>query len=165
MIRVVEDAVPCFLMNKLEHVVTDWDYPWFCLPTASEDDDHFSLTHGVTEKDEHFHLMEDVFLSILSNADVNYTQLLRIRLGMHLKEKTSQINKPHVDRDDHHIGLLLYVNDSDGDTLFYKDTGEIVTRSITPKRNTAVFFNGSLYHSSTTPSKTSRRITINYNFV
>jgi len=72
--------------------------------------------------------------------------------------------EPHIDiRDSEHIGLIYYVNDSDGDTFMFNNNLEIRKR-ITPKKNRAVVFKGNILHSAGHPLKTNRRLVINFDF-
>ena len=72
--------------------------------------------------------------------------------------------EPHIDiRDNEHIGLIYYVNDSDGDTFMFNNNLEIRKR-ITPKKNRAVVFKGNILHSAGHPLKTNRRLVINFDF-
>lgn len=85
----------------------------------------------------------------------------------------SKINNPHVNMAKSHLVMLYYVNDSDGDTVLYdksfddlkivdeyvdnKNDLNIVHR-ITPKRGRVVFFDGTVYHAPSTPTKNIRCI-------
>jgi hypothetical protein len=77
---------------------------------------------------------------------------------------------PHVDSEINHLVLLYYVNDSDGDTILYKnkydeekDNEMIVEVKISPKAGRAVLFDGSLYHSFHYPNIYNTRSVININ--
>ena len=60
--------------------------------------------------------------------------------------------KPHIDSPNPHNVCLYYVNDSDGDTIFFesKDSNNIIGR-IKPKKNRAVVFPGNIYHANYWP--------------
>ena len=58
--------------------------------------------------------------------------------------------------------MLYYVNDTDGDTIFYNDNEEEIKR-VSPKKGRVVFFDGSIMHSASTPTQTHRAI-INFSF-
>ena len=47
--------------------------------------------------------------------------------------------------------FLFYLNDSDGDTFFFDDNGEITDR-VTPKQNTVIEFNSRTLHASSNPT-------------
>ena len=82
----------------------------------------------------------------------------------------------HVDRPDDHWVCLYYVNDSDGDTVLFKQTKDEmnsvedykntkfeVLQRVTPKKGRAIVFNGNRYHSSTAPTEGVRCI-LNFDF-
>jgi hypothetical protein len=79
----------------------------------------------------------------------------------------------HVNKTIPHLVMLYYVNDSDGDTILYDKVFEdihIVTyrpnecgnlnikNRVSPKKGRILFFDGRFYHSSSTPSKSTRCI-------
>ena len=61
------------------------------------------------------------------------------------------------------VVILYYVNDADGDTVFFDGNNNIV-KSVTPKKGTAVLFNGHILHAGGIPKKHSRCI-VNYNIL
>ncbi len=68
----------------------------------------------------------------------------------------------HVDQQYNHLVALYYVNDSDGDTIFF-DGDQVIHREPV-KRGKLVVFNGyNKYHSSSSPSK-NIRMTLNVNY-
>jgi hypothetical protein len=72
------------------------------------------------------------------------------------------ILEPHTDQDSPHLVFLYYVNDSDGDTIFY-DSNQDILKRVSPKKGRIILFNGLIPHSGSSPSK-STRILININF-
>jgi len=67
---------------------------------------------------------------------------------------------PHVDLPFEHLVVLYYVNDADGDTVFFNEKNEIV-KSVSPKRGRVVAFDGSIYHGGGIP-KNGPRCAINF---
>ena len=68
-----------------------------------------------------------------------------------------------MDFDFPHTTALYYVNDSDGDTLFFNDNLEIVNR-VKPEKGKLIIFDGSIYtHRPVLPP--TNRIVINFNYV
>lgn len=67
---------------------------------------------------------------------------------------------PHIDSSDPHIVCLYYVNDVDGDTVFYdtSDKEAKVIGTVSPKKNRAVIFPGNTYHANYWPTKGPRAI-------
>ena len=91
-------------------------------------------------------------------------------------EDKRKVNMPHVDLYYPHTVILYYVNDSDGDTVIYKErytgTGKpqfpqtlTELKRIEPKRGRVVVFDGLHYHSSSNPRKNSYRCVINFDIV
>jgi hypothetical protein len=57
---------------------------------------------------------------------------------------------PHTDLPFDHYVVLYYVNDSDGDTVFFHN-GEIVKR-VSPKRGRLIIFDGRIEHGGGIPT-------------
>ena len=70
----------------------------------------------------------------------------------------------HTDLPDHmkNITTIFYVNDSDGDTLIYNDTGHLL-KAVEPRQNRLLVFDGSLPHTGHSPSNHKSRVLINTN--
>ena len=86
------------------------------------------------------------------------------RVWIQIPNNGMPIHPPHTDLDFPHWVCLYYVNDSDGDTIFFKDDQKTKIKSVSPKKGRIVFFDGSIYHSSSVPTK-HHRIVVNINFL
>lgn len=84
----------------------------------------------------------------------------------------NEYNPPHKDQEDPNMLVgIYYVNDSDGDTLFFEEPtsnftlGEfkVVTR-VSPKKGSFVLFPASVLHAGRPPILASSRYVINFNF-
>ena len=79
----------------------------------------------------------------------------------------------HINRNVPHLVMMYYVNDCDGDTILYDKTLDDIPfklyysdsdyefniqHKITPKRGRILFFDGRVYHASSTPTKSIRCI-------
>ena len=75
----------------------------------------------------------------------------------------------HYDTTDRAIVAIYYVNDSDGDTIFFKDRNDDGVYEIegrfTPKKGSLVYFSESVLHANYPPRKTKARCIINFNFL
>ncbi len=69
-------------------------------------------------------------------------------------------NTPHKDADEKHFSILYYVNDSDGDTIFFDDNGKEFKR-VSPKKGRMVIFDSDILHTSTPPNE-GRRVVVNF---
>ena len=116
---------------------------------------------AVTEREMINRLLKE-FYKHIGELPINKV-IHRIKANLLVQSVDDTPNPPHIDIiDGKHKVFLMYMNDSDGDTLFYKDeTGEEIINRISPKRGRIVFFDGHHYHSSTPPVKSSKRMVIN----
>ena len=93
---------------------------------------------------------------------------IRARFDMTLKAPENSIHDPHVDFNDPHYACILYINDSDGDTVIYNQRNLkdkfTIKKTITPKKNRLLFFNGAYCHTGHSPSKHQNRILLNSNY-
>ena len=69
---------------------------------------------------------------------------------------------PHRDSTFPHWVCLYYVNDSEGDTIFFNNKNKEIKR-VSPKKGRIAFFDGGILHCPT-PSNTQSRAVINMNF-
>mgnify|MGYP003140463532 CR=1 FL=1 len=105
---------------------------------------------------------------------INSNVILRSRGDMTMYTPKEKIHDPHVDFYFKNYSTIFYVNNSDGDTIYYnqrlldKDNPiphnlEIVDR-VSPKANRVVIFEGDVIHTGCSPNKHTNRIIINSNF-
>ena len=99
--------------------------------------------------------------------------IFRSRLDMTVNRENSIVLDPHVDVLYPHISSILYINDSDGNTIIYNQKYNdydkfnqqlTVQKEIEPRSNRLLIFDGMYIHTGCTPSKHNRRILINSNF-
>lgn len=98
----------------------------------------------------------------------------RMKINMLLKNPkvTSKnfYNVPHIDEEKKHISIILYLSDSDGDTVFFKERAEDESEKqltelteiarIKPKFNRCVVSDGH-YHTSSNPFESDFRVILN----
>lgn len=103
-------------------------------------------------------------------VNIQINSIIRFRIRMTLADGSGpRSNYIHTDHDFPHKVLLIYINDSDGDTILYdKILGEDISNikeiyRFSPKTGDAIVFNGLRYHSGAVPSK-GKRLVINIDF-
>ena len=115
------------------------------------------------------------FLPMLMSMGVSCEKLIRIVVNMTVQSpKTTEITHgiPHIDHPydpENLMTALYYVNDSDGDTVFFNEKypyqGPLTVRqTVTPKKGRLVVFDGRIYHAANNPRTNDYRITVNFNF-
>lgn len=148
----------------------------------------YSFFHSLFDQNKKQSDAADVFIDAYNYIFTQYRfenpQLIRSRLGMITSREKEYTHGVHIDYRVPHYTLLLYFNNSeDGETHFYnhlydkdsmtiddhqqyldqKDNFEVIEK-VKPVENRAVIFNGFIYHASSSPIKSSRRIVNNVNF-
>ena len=164
---------PNVLNNISERIMGD-NFPWFfskstTFKTDKEEDYkiNYSWFHTLffdgKINSDFYNVFYYPIMTILENFKQDMDDLIRIRIGLITSVNKPVINPPHIDSNDPHKVILFYLNDSDGDTIFYKNDRKTQIKRITPVSNTAVFFNGDIPHSSSKPVNFKRRIVFNIN--
>ena len=93
---------------------------------------------------------------------LNISQITQSRIFFQTPSLSPGPQQPHNDSTNPHLVCLYYVNNSDGDTIFFDDFNKEIKR-ISPKKGRIAFFDGSIKHCGSRPTK-SHRITVNFNF-
>ncbi len=99
--------------------------------------------------------------------------VIRAQINLFLKRDKEVCPCPHIDvNKTPHFGVLYYINDADGDTIFYNKSeydvdleGLTEWRRESPKRGDVLIFDGRIYHSPTCPTKSSHRLSLNFDIL
>ena len=170
-----DDVIPKPIFDRIAGMVMENnDMPWFYTYTAYNDPvpeniHSFSFFHnaifdGEPRSSMAAHL-EMIFLYAMEKTNQKVDQLIRIRLGLIMPTPEPIVHEPHVDMPTPHKTALLYLNDSDGNTLLYNETfnpkaansgykyyksvlgGKVtVAAESEPKANKMIWFDGFRYH-------------------
>ena len=106
---------------------------------------------------------------------VNNDFIIRSRGDMTMYTHQLFEHDPHIDFSFPNISTVYYVNDSDGDTIFYNEKAKQYddikafsklneVERVSPKANRLVVFEGDTIHTGSSPNKHKNRIIINSNF-
>ena len=177
-ITIIEDFIPKDKQDELEAYVKDPKFPYrFHKIHIYENGDkedlqltHHLMMYGENDVSPHFPIISPLYDTITKmfgsitffRAKVNCTFP-----APGIPSYTPQ--EPHVDlkyedgRSIPHLVCLYYINDSDGPTYFYSESGDIIEK-IEPKKGTAVIFDGSIMHAGSNPVNFPFRFAFNINF-
>lgn len=103
--------------------------------------------------------------------DILLIQPVRLKFNLMTQRPDAPINSyntPHHDAISDCVSMLYYLNDSDGDTVFFNEKAAdgspeafTIKGRVTPKANRAVIFDSSMYHASSQPRETAQRNVLN----
>ena len=186
-------ASPKTLFDRVRNIVLGDSFNWFFIDNTAyildgnkvSDVYGYGLYHMVLEENNYTSpfssIIESLVISTLDINNVKFNKLLRIRIGCNLGRENPHVNPPHVDFYKPHKVALLYLNDSDGDTVLYREKYEVTKNKTgyqqfleiskfnelercSPEQYKLFIFDGLHYHSSSTPTNTSRRVVINIDY-
>lgn len=194
MIVTVDNCLPEKYIRDLEEITYDlpmyysmntsyapedekFDY-WKDQLSKSNIVDNGQFTHAVYHKGDicskYYGLVYPILYFFAEQAEVTVNKIVRIKINLLLRDKTftdENYNFPHSDRDGKYA-FLYYINESDGDTVLFKEIDDLKTipstfniqDRITPARGRGLFFEGKRFHASCNPKVSQHRYVINFNF-
>ena len=122
--------------------------------------------------DEFSLLIKPLLYQILDVTDCDL--ILRARGDMVTWTGRDEFKLPaHVDYPFPNTAAVLYINETDGDTIFYNVKPNDVSKNeelkeydrVSPKANRLILFDGDLLHTGSSPIKYKNRILINSNYI
>jgi hypothetical protein len=175
---------PWFLLHRIGHpdhygIGTT---PNYADPNITDDVGFFHMAFDGNVTSQHYDFFRPILEFFTEKTDILVGKLLRIRLRYTHKgtgHTSSKYAAPHVD---FYTGmpystLVYYVDDSDGDTIIFDkvfnagdEYNPVISAQlpelvrITPKKGSALFFNGHRFHAGNFPINYSSRIVINFDF-
>ena len=116
--------------------------------------------------------IEPMLYQILDVANCDFIFRARADMVTWSGEKEF-IHPAHIDFPFPNVAAIFYVNESDGDTIFYNEKVDDVVNykdlkiydRVSPKANRLVLFDGDLLHTGCSPTKFKSRILINSNYI
>lgn len=171
--QIIDGILPQTYADEIERTLFNMSFPWYLL-----EDITYSNTpqFKMLKPDEmnpgfmHYLLYENNestyfnFFKVIPHLALakkfNYNQS-RCFLQLPSNKQQKQ-NNIHTDNSFPHIVCLYYVNDSDGDTILFSEDRKTIIKTISPKKNRVVIFDGSIPHASSKPT-IGKRAVINYN--
>jgi len=165
-IKVVEEALPVNLIDKYCDFILRQQNVKYELSQPNMADTNIVFSHTCEPKCSKNHgLFKEVAQEIKKLLPEDAGDLLRVRHAVSTMVPKARIHAKHIDTGFPHYVCLLYLLDSDGNTVLYQPDSNLVLTEVQPKKNRLLIFDGALYHSSSPPSKHEHRIIGNYNFL
>jgi len=176
--------------NEIEDLLTGVNFPYFFdgLYTSEGIEkfsniknlvDHRQMVHAIyliddngdtyCNSNEFSYITDTIVSKLLTHFKKEKIVLKRAKINLQHQftdNKPEYHNVPHYDlQDRNHFVCIYYVNDSDGDTLFFDNEKNCnVIGRVSPKKGRLLFFNGNMLHASQHPLKSSERVVINMDF-
>jgi hypothetical protein len=183
MVRLI-DNIPKKIVDDIELWVTGTKIPWFFFDHTLGQDQrgsypvsqdtytiadlprltHYFYPNSKTPQDDRRFIMPLTEWCRANILPPNY-EVRRVmgNLTTQLRDAELLLNIPHVDSDDgEKFTFLYYVNDSDGQTVFFED-GKIV-KEVSPVRGTGALFPSNTVHAGQVPCINKSRYVINIIF-
>jgi len=180
MIKVIDDLIPVHLQNYFElitlgqttvedevlHPLIDFKVKYES--TADENGQRpISFVHVLkssTQLSSHFENFGLIPQLVCEHMNWVLKEIMVARLYLILPYNTKLDHyAPHVDFPFPHTVVLYYINDADGETVFFDTQGKI-TQRVKPKKGRVLVFDGSLYHGGGIP-KLGPRSVVNFDIL
>jgi len=191
--QIINNFVKPRIQDELETLLLGGNFPYFyssesCVPAGYKEDDNEDsrltgalLVDGNTiEAPQFMHMLVSdgainsgsynnvapILHKVIDLLDEDYF-VVKCKVNMNLADVRfeGKYHTPHIDNGfDKQVTAIYYVNDSDGDTFFFDDSGKI-TKRVTPKKGTLVMWKGKVFHAKSSPIKTTSRVVININLL
>jgi len=176
-IEYYDDIVPVYMQDYLENLVKSKMEPFLGLEffysenLSLEGKDAGEYGFGCNIQDSNpiyyhpqHHLITTPLYLFCNALNLAIFKIHQIRSWIQTPQEKSNTFLPHKDHPNPHYVLLYYVNDSDGDTVFFEDDEVTEIKRISPKKGRIAFFDGSIYHAASNPTL-NPRLVFNYNFI
>lgn len=185
--KIIDDVFPTQFQEYLEKFFTSDNLPWYMdeltadhsnasLDKYTEDSFHFCHVFIKNEQinSQHWANIQAIIQWLILKENISIKSVLRAKANLTFTNKNYNYKNhlpAHIDTPPNTVALtaIYYINDSDGDTIFFKnqenpnDELEEISR-VSPKKGRLVLFDCNTLHAGCLPEKTTRRYVLNLNF-
>ena len=192
MIKIIDDIIPKASQQRILKTISDRDFRWYYRANVTYRDPQDFPMHldnvptsgyskatffeGEIDEDIAYYTQCLQLIDALTENGIKVNKVLRIQTNLMYRHPSKTFNADswntaHTDQNIDHKVLLYYANDSDGDTFLFNQKREeefnelTVRERVSPKMGRAVIFDGNIYHASSNPIKSLKRLAININFI
>lgn len=139
----------------LEDPVTgaDSDNVWWCHPilTRATEDARYSKVESSL-----IGLATNAVTEILLDNNISFETFHRIAINNSARQAERYAPQPHVDHSFPYKHVIIYLNQSDGDTVMYNTKGQVIDKS-RPKEDKVIYF-GKCNHTGYFPMEHAERL-------
>lgn len=175
----IHNVLPEYMLDELMHVMNGNNFGWYMFSDVnfnkeSNDITKYGFKHNFIYENEDMSsyapLVIPVAIKAAEQTGSELTNILSCYAVLTMNCGKEHNGFPHIDAHQHpeteemkRYSAVFYLEDCDGDTVFYeKQDGEIVYR-VTPQKNTMIVFRTNTYHSGMLPMIFPARRVINLN--
>ena len=174
-LKIIDNYLTQSYHKEIQDLLTGSDFPWFYNRNINDNENTnskalnvYGFTH-IFYKDSSFRdsryatFIKPMLLNLKDTVNCDY--VLRSRADMVTWSYKEFIHDAHVDFYFPNVATVFYINDTDGDTIIYKQSHPLeIKERVNPKANRLVIFEGDVLHTGSSPTKHKNRILINSNF-
>ena len=170
--QIIDNFLSKTYFKEIQNILLSDNFPWFyydnisVVKENSKNLTNFGFAHVfINNGENNSQLVDFIKPAMFKIMDVtNCNTILRCRADMTVNTAMPTIHDPHTDYKQPNVASIIYMNESDGDTIFYKDDKLEVINRVSPVPNRLVILKGHNLHTGCGPTKFKKRILINSNF-
>lgn len=182
MINSIQNIISKEYQNKLLNILNG-ELPLFYNPSTCIYGDDIHPDDNVKEVPQYTHtfirngeinsdswkLFEPIIYNFMAQTGLCLNmKLIQAKLNFNPKDITFLDNEyymPHIDMAGKKgITAIYYLNDSDGDTIFF-DNNKNIIKKFTPKQGSIIYFNNDIFHTGSPPKISTFRSILNLNWI
>ena len=177
-IEIIDNFISSVYEDYLENLITDATLPLYynkhTLSTyySVPGKENPQFTHGFFRDNEvrssyMTHIEPIIFYLMAKTEILRLKNLVKCKLNLNYQDLSYAENEHypvHIDNIEKGITAIYYINDSDGNTLFFDKDYKII-ESVAPKKGRIVCFDNQILHAGQPPKQSLYRAVINFNWV
>lgn len=155
----IEKVLNSVQFKELSNKIMSSDFSWYYNPNTVDKpikDNIIQFTHRCKENNQihsnFYNELNEIFKVLNRAKPFSDIERCKFNLTLPLNTQTTNtsIHQDHTEKN--YYTCIIYLNDSDGDTILYNDDLKEIAR-ITPKKNTGIIFNSTIQHKAELPTK------------
>lgn len=161
MIKILDNTFLPQETDIINNEILGDNFPWYLQKSSTSQDDIPFFSHVLVNRSndrntdgkvnsEYYYFFKSILDRISNNNNLNIDRIYRASLNLTYPTPNELHGVPHIDHNFPHRSCILYLNNSSGNTVLFKDPINnklIITNEVEPKQGRAFFFNGMTYHS------------------